>query len=86
MIYPVFSIKDIKGDFWSPRIEQNEASARRSFAHMVNEDHTLLGFAPDDFELYYIGDFDSNTGAMRPLAMPEFVVRGIELVGVKHEK
>lgn len=74
MIYPLYSIRDIKGDYFSPRIEQNEPSAIRSFAFTVNTPGTTIHSFPEDYQLFRVGDFDSDTGRLLPLANPEFVV------------
>lgn len=81
MRYPMYSIRDLKGEFYSPRIEQNEASAKRNFAQMVNTENSIINFAPADFELYMIGVFDATKGVIEPIDIPEFVVRASELVG-----
>ncbi len=79
MIYPVFSIRDLKGDFYSPRIEQNEASAVRWFAQMVNTSETTINFSPRDFQFYRIGDFDSEAGRLIPLDLPVLVSSAIDV-------
>lgn len=81
MIYPVFSIRDLKGDFYSPRIEQNESSAVRSFAQLVNTPDTTIHFSPRDFQFYRIGDFDSETGRLIPLDLPQLVTSAIDVFG-----
>lgn len=86
MVYPVYSLRDLKGEFNGPRIALNEACCKRDFAMLVNSGDGPYHFAPDDFELYYLGEFDAKTGQWKPLKVPEFVVRGSELVGVHYEK
>ena len=81
MRYPIYSVRDLKGDFYSPQIQQNEPSAKRWFAQLVNTEQTMINFAPNDFELYMIGVFDATKGVIEPLDIPEFVVRASELVG-----
>lgn len=76
MIYPLYSIRDIKGDYFSPRIEQNEPSAIRFFAFTVNTPGTTIHSFPEDYQLFRVGDFDSETGRLLPLANAEFVVSG----------
>lgn len=88
MVNPVYCIRDRKGDFWMPKVAQNEASARRDFAMLVNnpDPHNVVGFAPYDFELYRIGDFDSETGMFITMEKKEFIISGESLVGVGYEK
>lgn len=88
MVNPVFCIRDRKGSFWSPRIEQNEGSARRSFAMLVNDSSPSnpVSFAPHDFELYRIGDFDNDTGNFVSMEKKEFICSGDMMVGIGYEK
>lgn len=81
MRYPLYAIRDLKGEFYSPRMEQNEASAKRNFAMMVNTEQTIINFAPQDFELYMIGSYDASTGTLEPIGMPEFILRASDVVG-----
>lgn len=84
MLYPMYSIKDLKAnDFAIPRADLNEACARRFFAMQVNAPDNFLNFAPSDFEMYYVGQFDSGLGVFIPCSMPEFICRGSDLVGAK---
>ena len=83
MIYPMFSVSDIRAkEFSIPRADLNEDCAKRYFAMQVNTPENMISFAPQDFELFYVGDFDSSTGMFKEI-IPQFICRGSELVGVK---
>lgn len=88
MVNPVYCIRDRKGSFWQPQVHQNELSARRAFAMLVNNGDPMnpVNFAPHDFELYRIGDFDSETGTFVSIEKKEFIVSGELLVGNGYEK
>ena len=83
MIRTVYAVKDKKGEFWNPSVDQNDASAIRNFAQMVNTEGTLFAFAPGDFELYQIGLFDTETGKIEPLPFVVCLASGDSLVGAK---
>lgn len=74
----LYSIRDLKSEFWSPRVAYDDDSAIRDFSMQVSnpEPYNALNFAPSDFELYFIGDFDSRTGMLEPIGLPAFVARG----------
>lgn len=86
MDYPVFSLRDLKGEFFGPRTAMNESQCRRDFAMLVNSGEGPISFAPDDYELYYLGEFDGKSGIFSPVKVPEFICRGSDLVGVAYEK
>ena len=83
MIYPVVCVRDAKTGFYPPQIEQNLMSAKRNFAMMINNSEGVVGYAPNDFDFYYVADFDSEKGEMIPVCPIEQLATG---VGVFNEK
>lgn len=79
MIYPVYSVRDLKGDFYAPRIDQNDDSCVRWFSMTVNTPETMLNFSPGDFQLFKIGEFDSVSGCLIPLDLPQLVVSAVDV-------
>ena len=80
MIYPMYAIRDIKTTFFPPQASNNEEEAKRNFAMMVNNPSGVIGFAPKDFDLFYVGSWDSMKGVFEPVTPIEFVVSGSALV------
>lgn len=83
MIYPVFSIRDVKTTFMAPLIEINDRAAIRNFSRVVNSDDGLMSYSPSDFDLYLIGHFDDQSGKIESVDPVQFVCAGRDLVGVK---
>lgn len=77
MIYPLFAIRDIKVGFMSPNADQSEQSAIRNFAYAVNSEG-LMNYSPKDFDLYKVGSFDSETGALDPCVV-QLVCSGVDV-------
>lgn len=86
MKYPVYAIKDLKADFLSPMIDVNDDTAKRNFAQTVNSNTGIIGFAPADFALYRLGEFDSRLGKIVPLEVIDLVCFGSDLVGGNDER
>lgn len=80
----VYSIRDKQAGFLEPRLNMNDQLAIRGFANAINNSPVGadIGFAPGDFDLYKLGEFDSDTG-MFECHIPEFLVSGSSMVGVK---
>lgn len=76
MIYPVCAIRDQKASFYPPTVADNKDVAIREFAMNVNAGRGILGFAPGDFALYYVANFDSEKGVMEPVCPIELLVNG----------
>lgn len=81
MKFNVYAIRDVHVGFLAPSLDQNDETAKRNFALMVNNNPGVLGFRPSDFDLYNIGQFDADSGLMEPIVPIEFVVNGAAVVG-----
>lgn len=80
MIYPMYAIRDVKTTFFPPQVAQNEEDAKRNFAMMVNNPSGVIGFSPKDFDLYFVGTFDTVKGELVSVTPIEFVVSGSAMV------
>lgn len=76
MILGVYCIKDAKVGWLTPTVDQNDASAARNFVHAMRNSQSILYTHPKDFDLYHIGEFDSETGKLLGYAVPELVFEG----------
>lgn len=83
MIYPVFSIRDVKTAFMAPMVEINDRAAIRNFSRIINSETGLINYSPSDFDLYLIGHFDDQSGKLESIDPVQFIVAGRDLVGVK---
>ena len=61
----LYSLRDNRlGLFAQPIISHNDAVAIRQFGDIVQDEKMgLIAQHPDDFALYYLGDFDDETGS-----------------------
>lgn len=73
-----FSVRDSAVEqYGNPMFMLSRGQAHRSFADEVNrpaEDNQMYKH-PTDFELYLIGEYDTDTGHYEP-CMPDLVARG----------
>lgn len=76
MKYPVFTIKDQCTWFWQPFVADTEAAARREFGNMICNGSGAASFRPGDFDLYRIGEFDSEEGTIVGETSPKWLVNG----------
>ena len=82
MVKPVYAIYDAKSTFLDPVVDSGDASARRAFAFAINNGG-LMGFAPGDFQLYHIADYDTVTGLLTALSPYDLVSHGLEVYNEK---
>lgn len=76
MIYGVFSIRDSKTGFMTPTIDVNADSAIRNFAHSLVAGPSVVTTFSTDFDLYQLGQFNSEAGELIPCPAPVFITSG----------
>ena len=65
MVLKTFTIRDSKGEFYSPPFfQKTHGEAERSFKQLVQDQQSQVSKFPEDYDLYYIGEFDDNTGKL----------------------
>jgi len=76
----VFAIKDIRADeFNTPFFQPTHAHAVRVFKMEVNrqDSQNLINLYPEDFELWYLGEFRQADGNLSPEL--QLIVKGTQL-------
>lgn len=78
MIYGLYAMRDTKVGFLTPQIDANDKAASRQFklALATARAESIMGFCPEDFDLYKIGEFDSEKGTVSPLTVPAMISSG----------
>ena len=82
MKYPLYCIRDVKVGFLAPQADQSDQSAIRSFSFAVNGNDGIMNFSPKDFDLYKVGEFDSEDGSIIS-CVPDLVCSGVDVFGDK---
>ena len=74
----LYAIKDVKSGFSDPCVQVNDAVAARSFERQVPRLSRDLGIPLSDFQLWRVGQFDLDSGLLRP-ETPELLLDGASL-------
>ena len=86
MIYNVYAIRDQQsGRFMQPVNDINDQTAKRGFSQAVNAPDGIIGFAPKDFDLYKIAEFNDESGQYDPLPVIQLVANGMSLLNERSE-
>jgi len=81
MLLKMFSIRDTKGEMFNPPyFAKTHGEAERNFRTLTNDEKSSVNKYPEDFDLYYIGDFDDITGKIVPQDTPQHLIKAIQLV------
>ena len=62
MKFGMYCVKDAKTGFMTPVVEQNDAAALRNFSHAVNQFDSIMHDSPNDFSIFKVADFDTDSG------------------------
>lgn len=73
MIYPVFSVRDQLTGFGQLLVDTNEATAIRNFQNGIAQNAGMQNNLKD-FDLYQLGEYDTDTGVITPLVPIKMVI------------
>lgn len=80
MLLKAFSIRDQKANvFNTPWFQKSHGEAERNFMELTRDEKSMVAKYPDDFDLYYIGEYDDQTGILLPLDTPQHVVKAVQI-------
>lgn len=80
MTQKMFAIMDSKAEVYNfPFAKLSHGEAERDFKTLCNDDKTTVFKYPEDFDLYYLGTFDTTTGKMECLPTPQHIVKAVAL-------
>lgn len=86
MMLNVYSIRDVRSGFLTPTVDQNDYIAARNFANAIMESHGVLFTHASDFQLFRIGEFDSDKGVLIPAQLHELISDGAEVLRSMQQK
>ena len=59
----IFTLRDVRTEaFNRPMFLQNESVLDRSIRDACQDENSLLSLHPEDYQVYYLGTFDEQTG------------------------
>lgn len=63
----IYSLRDQKTDaYMNPIAMQTTGQLLRMLSDEINKDDSLIGQHPEDFELFEVGEYDTQTGQLTP--------------------
>lgn len=80
MILRMYSIRDTKAEvFGAPFYKNTHGEAERDFQRLIRDEKSTVNQYPEDFDLYYLGDYDDQSGKVRPADSPQHIVKAVQL-------
>ncbi|UDN67868.1 nonstructural protein [robinz microvirus RP_160] len=77
MIYRCYSVKDLKAAaFAPPFFLGRDEVAVRTFRDALEDKSHPMSAHPEDYELFYLGEFDDERGSLTGASAPVFLCNG----------
>lgn len=81
----MYCVRDSKVGWMMPFEDINDASAMRGFLYSVSQNPGIIGFAPADYSLYRIGEFDTQSGIFANLDNNIYICSGSDALNFNKE-
>lgn len=77
----IYAIRDKRAEYFNPPFfNHTHGEAERNFQNLVNEKESRIAQHPDDYDLYYIGDYNDLDGTIVPQKLPQLIASASSLV------
>lgn len=78
MVRKMFSVRDQKSELFNvPFFKSTHGEAERDFRTLCQDEKSVVARYPEDFDLYYLGEYDDNSGKFQPVDTPQHVVKAV---------
>lgn len=76
----MYSVRDAKAEIFNPPFfNKTHGEAERNFKQLSKDDKSMVGQYPEDYDLYYLGEYDDNTGKFQPEPTPKHIAKAVQL-------
>lgn len=77
----MYSVRDAKAEVYnSPFYKRSHGEAERDFLNAIRDDKNPNSKFPEDFDLFYVGEYNDQTGLVTPLNTPQHVAKAVDLI------
>lgn len=77
----MYSVRDAKAEVYNaPFYKRSHGEAERDFTNAVRDEKNPNSKYPEDFDLFYLGDYDDQTGLVSPLNTPQHIAKAIDVI------
>lgn len=72
----MFTIRDSRAECYNtPFFQKSHGDAERSFMSLAQDDKSLISQYPEDFDLYFLGEYDDISGKVKTLDTPQHLLK-----------
>jgi len=81
MLLKIYSIRDTKGEIYNtPFYQRTHGEAERNFKTVASDSKSTISQFPEDYDLYYLGEYDDQTGKIKSLDKPQHITKAINVI------
>lgn len=74
----MYSIRDQKAEIWNvPFYKKTHGEAERDFHQAVLDEKSMLNKYPEDYDLYFVGTYDDQTGVTISVDTPQHMAKAV---------
>lgn len=74
--YKMYSVHDSKAEiFHPPFFKHSHGEAERELTTLVNDNKSTISQYPEDYNLYFVGEYNDQSGVITALATPHHVAK-----------
>lgn len=75
----MYSVRDSKSEIFNqPWFQKTHGEAERSFTELVNDDKSMISKYPEDYDLYFLGIYNNDSGLVKPLDTPQHMLKAVQ--------
>lgn len=77
----VYSVRDSKGGIYHPPMFlRSHGEAERAFNQVAKDTTKQIGQYPEDYDLFYLGEYDDTDGKLHPLDSPSHIIKAVDSI------
>lgn len=77
----MYSLRDAKADiFHPPFYKKTHGEAERDFTELTRDEKSMISKYPEDYDLFYCGEYDDQTGLVESLKTPQHIAKAITVI------
>lgn len=79
-VMKAYSIKDSKaGIYHPPQYHETHGVAEREFHRLTNDEKSSVNKYPEDFDLYCVGEYNTQTGVFKSVDTPQHIIKAADI-------
>lgn len=76
----MYSIRDAKAEAFNPPFyKKTHGEAERDFTELTKSPDSMVHKYPEDYDLYYCGTYDDQTGLVESLTTPQHITKAVNV-------